>query len=81
MVVCFQSLGKVKRSKLHKFVIMTSIPFVNVYSTLQEKATFEFPNRCNLFVELGQYHISLSVFDPEDNKLLDIEMINLNEAV
>jgi hypothetical protein len=81
MVVCFQSLGKVKRRKLHKFVIMTSIPFITVYSTLKEKSTFEFSNRCNLFVELGQHHISQSVFDPADNKLLDIEMINLNEDI
>jgi len=81
MGVCFQSLGKVKRRKLHKFVIMTSIPFITVYSTLKEKSTFEFSSRCNLFVELGQHHISQSVFDPADNKLLDIEMINLNEDI
>jgi hypothetical protein len=30
---------------------------------------------------LGQHHISQSVFDPADNKLLDIEMINLNEDI
>ena len=81
MVVCFQSLGKVKRRKLHKFVFMASIPFITVYSSLQEKTTFEFSDEFQLFLELGQYHIAMTVVDPINNKLVDLEMINLNEEI
>ena len=80
-MVCFQSLGKVKRRKLHKFVSMPSIPFITVYSSFQGNSSHGFSNEQLLFVELGQHHIAMFVIDPLSNMLIDLEMIKLNEEL
>ena len=77
-MVCFQSLGKVKRRKLHKFVSMPSIPFITVYSSFQGNLTHDFSHENGFFVELGQHHIAMCVIDSSNNTLIDLEMINLN---
>jgi hypothetical protein len=81
MMVCFQSLGKVKRRKLHKFVSMPSIPFITVYSSFQGNSTYDFSSKNRLFVELGQHHIAIYVIDPSSNTLIDLEMVKLNEEL
>ena len=81
MMVCFQSLCKVKRRKLHKFVSMLSIPFIIVYNSFQGNSTYDFSKENKLFVELGQCHIAIFVIDPLSNTLIDIEMIKFNEEL
>ncbi len=80
-MVCFQSLGKVKRRKLHKFVSMPSIPFITVYSSFQGNSSHDFSDENTLFVELGQHHIAMFVIDLLSNTLIDLEMIKLNEEL
>ena len=57
---------------------MASVSFTPVFSSLEEHPTFNSFPECELFIEVGQFHIGIMILDRVQNMIMATELIDLH---